>query len=118
MEGLDCVYGGYFREGTPQFGQEKKAGGGGDHFIVEDLLNFSNEVEDEEEEKDNGVNGGEKEKDSGVNGGDDGGLEADAGTGNSTDSSTVTAVDSCNSSFSGVGDAGLSDDLCEPVTSD
>lgn len=81
-------------------------GGGGDHFIVEDLLDFSNEdavITD--------------------------GSAFDTVTGNSTDSSTVTVVDSCNSSsFSGCepcfkGDIGsrnfadvqFSSDLCVPV---
>ncbi|OAY26789.1 GATA transcription factor 12 [Manihot esculenta] len=80
-------------------------GGGGDHFIVEDLLDFSNEdavITD--------------------------GSAFDTVTGNSTDSSTVTVVDSCNSSsFSGCepcfkGDIGsrnfadvqFSSDLCVP----
>lgn len=79
---------------------------GGDHFIVEELLDFSNE---------DAV-------------ATDGGA-IDNVTGNSTDSSTVTVVDSCNSSsFSGcepnfAGDVGcrnfsdghFSSDLCVPV---
>ncbi|KAJ7958825.1 GATA transcription factor [Quillaja saponaria] len=79
-------------------------GGSGDHFIVEDLLDFSNE-------------------DAVLT---DGNFDSVAG--NSTDSSTVTVVDSCNSSsFSGsepnfVGDIGchnfadgnFSSDLCVP----
>lgn len=113
MEASHCVNGSYYRAGGPQFvggGVEKKAaGGGGDHFLVEDLLDFSNE---EEAVEDNGVNRG-----------DDGGFEAEAetGAGNSSDSSSVTAVNSCNSSFSGGGDQHfsgdlvcLSGDLCEP----
>ncbi|KDP34159.1 hypothetical protein JCGZ_07730 [Jatropha curcas] len=82
-------------------------GGGGDHFIVEDLLDFSNE-------------------DAVIT---DGGVAFDNVTGNSTDSSSVTVVDSCNSSsFSGCepcfngGDIGsrnladvqFSSDLCVP----
>lgn len=95
-----------------QFANEKnqsldsKPGGGGDHFIVEDLLDFSNEdavITD--------------------------GSSFDTVTGNSTDSSTVSIVESCNSSsFSGSepwynGDSGsrnfaddqFSSDLCVPV---
>ncbi|OAY54238.1 GATA transcription factor 12 [Manihot esculenta] len=94
-----------------QFANEKnqsldsKPGGGGDHFIVEDLLDFSNEdavITD--------------------------GSSFDTVTGNSTDSSTVSIVESCNSSsFSGSepwynGDSGshnfaddqFSSDLCVP----
>lgn len=88
---------------------DNKASGGGDHFMVEDLLDFSN---------------------------DDDAIIADtpfeaatttATAGNSTDSSTVTVVDSCNSSsFSGCDpnfvsdicrnfpDANFSSDLCVP----
>ncbi|XP_072968473.1 GATA transcription factor 9 [Typha angustifolia] len=105
MEAPEYYPGGYY-----QCAPEKKAGGGGgDHFIVDDLLDFSNEEEEEEEEEVCGA-------------GDD------AGAGNSpADSSTVTAVDSCNSSFSGCdphlrgdlvcrsfADTTLSDDLHEP----
>ncbi|XP_075642574.1 GATA transcription factor 12-like [Castanea sativa] len=85
-------------------------GGGGDHFMVEDLLDFSND--------DDAVIA-------------DTPFEEAATTttaGNSTDSSTVTIVDSCNSSsFSGcdpnfmsdIGcrnfpDANFSSDLCVP----
>lgn len=81
---------------------------GGDNFMVDDLFDFSN---------------------------DDLVVATDAAidsvTGNSTDSSTVTVVDSCNSStfsgydpnFSGdiacrnVADSNISGDLCVPVIS-
>ncbi|OMO86662.1 Zinc finger, GATA-type [Corchorus olitorius] len=86
-----------------QFAPEKPAPG--DHFIVEDLLDFSNE-------------------DAVIT---DGNFDSSV-AGHSTDSSTVTAVDSCNSSsFSGsepnfagdIGCRGLTDgqfagDLCVP----
>lgn len=83
---------------------EKKVSWIGDEFIDEILVDFSNE-------------GGEEEE-LGLGCGDD-----DVEEGNiSADTSTVsTAVDSCNSSFSGeeavrgFAGAGLSGDLCEPV---
>ncbi|KAF9613562.1 hypothetical protein IFM89_008953 [Coptis chinensis] len=75
----------------------------GDHFIIEDLLDFSNE--------DIAIGDG----------------TFDNITGNSTDSSTVTVVDSCNSSYSGsephftgdmachsLPDAQFSGELCVP----
>ncbi|KAK6273937.1 hypothetical protein POUND7_011020 [Theobroma cacao] len=87
-----------------QFAPEKPAAG--DHFIVEDLLDFSNE-------------------DAVIT---DGTFDSSVAGGHSTDSSTVTAVDSCNSSslsgcepnFAGdMGCRGFTDgqfagDLCVP----
>ncbi|WOL14632.1 GATA transcription factor 12 [Canna indica] len=104
MEGAEFLHGGYCRPGTPRCAPEKAAGG--DHFVVEDLLDFSNEEQE----------------------GEGGGWGFDAAAGNSTDdSSTVTAVDCCSNSFSGCephftgdlsfkafADAGLSGDLCGP----
>ncbi|RWW60975.1 hypothetical protein BHE74_00031983 [Ensete ventricosum] len=91
--------------GTPHFSPEKAAGG--DHFIVEDLLDFSN----------GGVEG------------DDWGFDAAAAY-SADDSSTVTAVEcccnssssrrephvSCEPAFRSFDDACLSGDLCGPVT--
>lgn len=104
MEAPEIFHGGF----CPQYAYEKtdnKTTAAGDHFIVEDLLDFSN---------------------------DDAVLTDgtfDIAAGNSIDSSTVTVVDSCNSSsFSGgdpnvVGNFGgrnfseghFSSDLCVPV---
>ncbi|XP_041020195.1 GATA transcription factor 9-like [Juglans microcarpa x Juglans regia] len=103
MEAREFFHGGF----CPEYVYEKtdnKATAAGDHFIVEDLLDFSND-------------------DAVVTDG-----TFDTAAGNSIDSSTVTVVDSCNSSFSGgdqnfVGSFGCrnfsdghfsSDQLCVP----
>ncbi|CAD5173612.1 unnamed protein product [Musa acuminata subsp. malaccensis] len=117
MEAADHFHGGFCRAGNPHCSPEKKAGGGGgggagDPFVVEDLFDFSNE--EEEEDKAEVLAGGRE---------DDGAVG-----GNSTDSSTVTSVDSCSNSLFGLepyfsgdlvcrsfADAGLSGDLCQPL---
>lgn len=75
----------------------------GEHFVIEDLLDFPN---DDVVVTENGA--------------------IDNVTGTSTDSSALTVVDSCNSSFSGYGeprysgnlaDPQFSNDLCVPVIS-
>ncbi|XP_072995526.1 GATA transcription factor 9-like [Typha latifolia] len=88
MEAASAAYlhGGHCRAGSTQFAPEKKA----DHFIVEDLLDFSND----QEEEDDAVEGN-----------------------SSTDSSTINAVNSFNSSSSSVDNGAsrsLAYDLCEP----
>ncbi|XP_042474830.1 GATA transcription factor 9-like [Macadamia integrifolia] len=85
MEAPELFHTGYCRTGNSQFTTEIPKSG--DHFFIDDLLDFSNE-------------------DAILN---DGTFVS--GTGNSTDSSTVTAVDSCNSSFSGGGDLHFSGNL-------
>ncbi|XP_078168179.1 GATA transcription factor 9 [Carex rostrata] len=81
---------------------EKKVSWNGDEFIDEILVDFSNEGD--EEELGLGCGGDDVE---------DGNISADTST-------VSTAVDSCNSSFSGeqavrgFAGAGLSGDLCEP----
>lgn len=96
--------------GGDQFSPEKQRHGGGDQkpgepFAIDDLLDFSN-------------------ADAMIM--SDGFFDNAAGVGNSADSSTVTAVDSCNSSVSGgVGSRGFGDhhqfssgELCVPVIHD
>ncbi|CAL9122002.1 unnamed protein product [Musa textilis] len=100
MEAPECLQGG---RGTPHCAPEKAAGG--DHFVVEDLLDFSN--------------GGEED--------DDWGFDA-AAANSADDSSTVTAVECCSNSsssrrephfgcepaFRSFDNACLSGDLCGP----
>lgn len=107
MEASGFFSGGYFGAGQDEFSHDKREQKPGDHFIVEDLLDFPND--------------------------DDIMTDGffDTVTGNSTDSSTVTVVDSCNSSFSGsephfsgnfgnrnFTDAQFSGELCVPVISE
>jgi len=94
----------------------------GDHFIVEELLDFSND--------DGVVNDGAFDNNNNNNNNNNnlaGGNSNSNSNSNSTDSSSVvTPVDSCNSSFSGNndlnfppgGDMGsqFSGDLCVPVS--
>uniref|UniRef100_A0A5B7B3G0 GATA transcription factor n=1 Tax=Davidia involucrata TaxID=16924 RepID=A0A5B7B3G0_DAVIN len=107
MEAPDFFIGGYLGAGDSQFSMENRyfdqKPADNNHFTIEDLLDFSKEDEIMT----------------------DGFL--DNKTGNSTDSSTITVVDSCNSSVSGNEpqfsgniscrnfiDAQFSGDLCVP----
>jgi hypothetical protein len=103
MELPEFYIGGYFDgQLSPEKRQAEQKPAAGEQFTIDDLLDFSNEdalVTD--------------------------GFFDSAVAGNSTDSSTVTAVDSCNSSVSGgepqfsgnrsFGDSQFSGDLCVPV---
>ncbi|KAG2618056.1 GATA transcription factor 12-like [Panicum virgatum] len=93
------------------------AGGGrvkkeADLFLVDDLLDLP--CDDEEEEVQGAVVEGEGEGSKAEDCGAAGGGE-DGGAGNaSNDSSTVTALDSCSNSLSGLADGDFSGGLCEP----
>jgi len=110
MEAQDYFVGGYYGAGENQFSPEKRHGDQKppcEPFAIDDLLDFSNaDVIMSDGFFDNNV------------------------AGNSTDSSNVTAVDSCNSSGSGgdnrfggtivpygfSGDVQLTGELCVPVS--
>ncbi|KAM0879150.1 hypothetical protein ACQ4PT_034464 [Festuca glaucescens] len=81
----------------------KKEAGGGDLFLVDDLLDLPC---DEEEEQ--------VAEAAGLEDGAGGGGAGEAGNDASADSSTVTAVDSCSNSLSGLADGDFSGGLCEP----
>ncbi|XP_068642789.1 GATA transcription factor 12-like [Aristolochia californica] len=104
MQAPEYFHGGSCRAGSAQFGADKRQNDTKttENFIIEDLLDFPND--------DDGFVGDNT---------------FDVAAGNSTDSSTVTVVDSCNSSgcdpnFSGdlscqnFADAQFSGDLCVP----
>ncbi|XP_052154581.1 GATA transcription factor 12-like [Oryza glaberrima] len=86
-------------------------GGGGDMFLVDDLLDLPCDEEEEETGLCGAYGGGGAGLGAGVVGG--GGDDRAAGNA-SADSSTVTAVDSCSNSFSGLADGDFSGGLCEP----
>jgi hypothetical protein len=87
-------------------------GGSGDMFLVDDLLDLPCDEEEEETGLCGAYGGGGAGLGAGVVGG--GGDDRAAGNA-SADSSTVTAVDSCSNSFSGLADGDFSGGLCEPV---
>lgn len=90
------------------YGRDKK---GSDLFVVDDLLALP--CDDDEEEE--GVGEAPFLP---ANANAAAVVKQEAGFGNaSADSSTVTALDSCSNSFSGLADGDFSGGLCEPVNS-
>ncbi|KAL6980094.1 hypothetical protein U1Q18_021743 [Sarracenia purpurea var. burkii] len=107
METPEFFHGTYFNntQFTPECRISDPKSAGGDHFIVEDLLEFPND-------------------DAGV----ENGKFGDTVAGGSSESSAITIVESCNSSFSGSGpqlpgdvgcrsfaDDQFSSDICVPI---
>lgn len=102
--------------------RERKTAGCGDHFVVDDLLALPPYDDDEEGGGDEAAAGDGEAPPPCLQAAVDAhgvGLvkEERGGLGNfSADSSTVTALDSCSNSFSGLADGDFPAEFCEPVT--
>ena len=98
---------GYYGGGAAP--RERKPAGCGDHFVVDDLLVLPY---DDDEEGDGEAAPGDGEAPPCLQP-----VKEEGGLGNfSADSSTVTALDSCSNSFSGLGDGDFAGEFCEPVS--
>ncbi|RLN24876.1 GATA transcription factor 12 [Panicum miliaceum] len=101
---------GYYGGGAAP--RERKPAGCGDHFVVDDLLVLPY---DDDEEGGGEAAAGDGEAPPRLQAVDAAGVKEEGGLGNfSADSSTVTALDSCSNSFSGLGDGDFPGEFCEP----
>ncbi|CAO1944993.1 unnamed protein product, partial [Urochloa humidicola] len=103
---------GYYGGAGPR--DRKGAAGCGDHFVVDDLLVLP--YDDDEEGDGEAAAPGDPPCLQAIDAaGAGGGVKEEGGLGNfSADSSTVTALDSCSNSFSGLGDGDFPGEFCEP----
>jgi len=117
MEAAASAEYGYYGGGAGP--RERKTAGCGDHFVVDDLLALPY---DDDEEGGGEAAAGDGEAPPCLQPVDAHGVvglvkEERGGLGNfSVDSSTVTALDSCSNSFSGLADGDFPGEFCEPVT--
>jgi hypothetical protein len=94
--------------------REKEA----DLFLVDDLLDLPCDDNNEEAQEKVEVEGEDSKAGVVVGAAAHGGGEDGSAVGNaSNESSTVTALDSCSNSLSGLADGDFSGRLCEPVNS-
>ncbi|PUZ54830.1 hypothetical protein GQ55_5G162500 [Panicum hallii var. hallii] len=92
--------------------RERKPAGCGENFVVDDLLVLPY---DDDEEGEGEAAAGDAEAPPCLQAVDAAGVKEEGGLGNfSADSSTVTALDSCSNSFSGLGDGDFPGEFCEP----
>ncbi|KAJ1285360.1 hypothetical protein BS78_03G273400 [Paspalum vaginatum] len=106
---------GYYGGGAAAAPRDRKPAGCGDHFAVDDLLVMPYD-DDEEGRGEAAAGDGEAPPCLSLQAVDAAaGVKEEGGLGNfSADSSTVTALDSCSNSFSGLADGDFPGQFCEP----